>query len=217
MKLIYSVLDAVRQFVKRNMHSLAIVLDKLSGGKLTPNTVTFISLAAHIPIAYFVANGQLFLGGLLLIFFGLFDALDGALARVQDRVSSVGMLLDSVTDRMKEITLYSGIAYYLVSTAAAQGHNVGLYGLLIAFALGGSVLVTYMNAWGEVVISGHQKAGHKVNDSLRTGLLGLEVRMFIVVVGLLTGWLTEAIIVIAIFAWVTAFERLSNILHRLKA
>lgn len=199
------------------MHSIAVFLNKTSGGKLTPNAITFTSLAAHLPIAYFVATGQFVIAALLLIFFGLFDALDGALARVQDRVSSVGMLLDSVTDRMKEIVLYSGVAFYLVDFAASTGRSVGAYGVLLAFALGGSVLVSYMNAWGEVVVSGHQKAGHKVNQSLRTGLLGLEVRMFIVVVGLLTGWLTEAVLVIAVFAWITAFERLSNILHRLNA
>src|SRR5437868_1204141 len=107
-------LDAIREFVRQIMHQVAAALNRLTGGKLSPNAVTMAGLLAHVLIAILIAKGHFGWAVILLIIFGLFDTLDGELARLQHRDSAAGMLLDAVTDRMKEILLYAGIAFYFV-------------------------------------------------------------------------------------------------------
>jgi phosphatidylglycerophosphate synthase len=198
------------------MRSVARGINWLTRGKLHPNVVTFASLLMHIPIAYLIAQGDFVWAGGLLVIFGLFDTLDGELARLQNRVSTLGMLLDSVSDRMKEAMLYMGIGYYLVTTALQSDKEVGYFAVVTVAACGGSLLVSYVNAWGEAVMTQAQKAQHQVNQAFRTGLMKYEIRMFLLVVGLLFDWLLSVVVIIALLSWVTAFERLFNVSRRLK-
>ncbi|MDQ5958686.1 MAG: CDP-alcohol phosphatidyltransferase family protein, partial [Patescibacteria group bacterium] len=64
------------------MSKIAGLLNKISGGKITPNGITWFGFFMHIPIAYFIATGNLIIAGVGLIIFGLFDTLDGELARL---------------------------------------------------------------------------------------------------------------------------------------
>lgn len=190
-------------------------LNRVTGGRLSPNAVTIVGLLAHIPIAYLIATDSWPLAALLLLIFGLFDTLDGDLARLQKVDSPAGMLLDSTTDRMKEIILYIGIGYGLVSYAKSA-QEAAITTAFIAAACGGSVLVSYVNAWGEVVMASAGLQKHKINQAFRGGILRFEVRMFLLIFGLVTGWLESVVIVIAILAWFTALERLYNITKRLR-
>lgn len=217
MGFIYKILDNTKDAIKKVTLQIAKGVVAMSGGRISPNAVTIFSAVMHIPIAYLIAQGEFGWGAVLLIIFGLFDTLDGQIARLTDKVSRFGMFLDSATDRVKEILLYVGIVYYLVTSAIETGENPGMIAAITIFALGGSVLTTYMNAWGEVVLAGHKKAGHTVNKSLRGGFLGFEVRMFLIVVGLVFGWLQGIVVFIAVMAWVTAFQRLRNIIIKLDA
>ena len=74
-----------------------------------------------------IINNQLPQAALLLAVFGLFDTLDGELARLQGTESPQGAFLDSVTDRMKEILVYVGLAVWLSeyqsNTATAFASN----------------------------------------------------------------------------------------------
>jgi len=215
MKVINSVLDACKSVVKRTMRPVAAVLNKLSGGKVSPNSITALGFAMHIPIALLIANGNVLWAALLLVVFGLFDTLDGELARLQGTSSPTGMLLDSTTDRMKEIILYIGIAYFLVSHTSTP-QNAGHVAVIVTAACGGSVLVSYVNAWGEAILGAHSKNKHAMNQTFRGGLMRFEVRMALLVVGLLSGWLLQVVAAIAVLAWLTAGERLQNIIRRLK-
>jgi len=197
------------------MHPVAAVLDRLSGGRLSPNSITATGLIMHVPIALLIANGNVLWAALLLVVFGLFDTLDGELARLQGTSSPAGMLLDSTTDRMKEIILYIGIAYFLVSRASTP-QNAGHVAAIVAAACGGSVLVSYVNAWGEAILGAHSKNKHTMNQTFRSGLMRFEVRMALLVLGLLSGWLLQFVGAIAVLTWLTAGERLQNILRRLR-
>lgn len=197
------------------MRRIARGVNKVTGGRLHPHAVTLIGLAAHLPIAWLIADGHFIWAAGLLVLFGLFDTLDGELARLQSRTSRLGMLLDSVADRMKEAVLYGGIGYYLVESAAASGKDVGYFAVLVAAALGGSMLVSYVNAWGEVVLAGHGKKNHQANQSFRIGLMKFEVRMTLLVVALLFNWLAVIVFLIALLSWVTAVDRLFNVNKRL--
>ncbi len=202
-------LDAVKANVRKPIRVFARMLNTATGGTLHPNAVTCFGLLMHLPIAYFIAQGELVFAAILLVVFGLFDALDGELARLQKRASNTGMLLDSITDRMKEVILYGGIVSYLLS----QGADTSA--IWAIFALGGSMLTSYINAWGDVVMSKAGARNHKANEGFRGGLMRFEVRMFLLVVALFANQLRVFVVVIAILAWFTAFQRLALIIRKL--
>lgn len=197
------------------MRQIARGLNHLTGGRLNPHAVTLIGLAAHLPIAWLIGRGSFGWAAGLLVFFGLFDTLDGELARLQRRVSRLGMLLDSVSDRMKEAVLYMGIGYYLIESALSEGKDASSFAVLALAALGGSMLVSYVNAWGEVVTAGVTNKSAEVNRAFRIGLMKFEVRMTLIVIGLLFNWLAVMVFVIALLAWLTAVIRLLNVRRQL--
>lgn len=205
MKLINAFLDACRTVVRGWMNLLAGVLNKVSGGKLSPNAVTVLALLMHIPIAVLIANGEHWWAAVLLLVFGLFDALDGALARLQKRAGNAGMLLDATTDRIKETLLYCGVAYFL-----ASGDNPKLAVWAVA-ACGASLCVSYVKAKGETAVSDHNLTPNEINRLFQDGLLRFEIRMTILIAGLVFNLLAPAVIAIAIFSTFTAIGRLISI------
>lgn len=120
---------------------------------LTPNMVTTIGLILNIGVAViFIAGaeksnrGELeYVGwaGALVLFAGLFDMLDGQVARLGNMSSKFGALYDSVLDRYSEMVMFLGICYYLVS------HHYFLSSLFAFIALIGSMMVSYTRARAE--------------------------------------------------------------------
>lgn len=205
MKLLNGFLDGSRAIVKGWMTLLAGVLNKLSGGRLSPNAVTILALIMHLPIAYLIAVNQHWWAAGLLLVFGLFDALDGALARLQKKAGNAGMLLDATTDRIKETILYCGVAYSLIG-----GTNPKLAVWAVA-ACGASLCVSYVKAKGETAVSDHKLTPNEINRLFQDGLLRFEIRMTILIIGLIANQLAIAVITIAVFSTFTVFGRLISI------
>jgi len=120
---------------------------------LTPNAVTLIGFALNIGVVIiFIAGveegnrGDLsYVGwaGALILFAGLFDMLDGQVARLGGMGSRFGALFDSVLDRYSEMVLFFGICYYLI------GHHYFLSSIFAFIALIGSMMVSYVRARAE--------------------------------------------------------------------
>lgn len=210
MKLLDLFIDAIRTVIRGWMKLIARILNKLSGGKLSPDAVTLIGLLAHAPIALLIATGDHYWAAGLLLVFGLFDALDGELARLQKRASSAGMLLDATTDRMKETMLYCGAAYALI---VSDNPKLAVWAVA---ACGASLCVSYVKAKGETAVSGGNLSPNEVNRLFQDGLLRFEVRMTLLIFGLAAGFLGEVVIVIAIFSTLTAINRLIRISNKLR-
>lgn len=202
-KFIESIRCSVRNFITK----VALILNRFSGGRISPNLITIVGLLAHFYIAWLITLGSFKYASLLLIVFGLFDALDGALARVQNKSSKQGMLLDSVTDRLKEVIIYASIAYVFIAT------NEAYYSVWVVLACGLSIIVSYINAWGEVVT---KNIKHTPNKTFRTGFMTYDVRITIIIIGLFTGYIKQAVVFITIFALLTAFERFYIIIKKLQ-
>ncbi|HEU4552661.1 MAG TPA: CDP-alcohol phosphatidyltransferase family protein, partial [Chitinophaga sp.] len=110
---------------------------------LTPNAVTTIGLILNIGVAIiFIVGAEKtnrgdlsYVGwaGALILFAGLFDMLDGQVARLGKMSSRFGALYDSVLDRYSELVLFLGICYYLVA------HHYFLSSLFAFIALIGSM------------------------------------------------------------------------------
>lgn len=222
-ELMNSFLDAIRTFVRSIMRQLARALNKLSGGKLHPNVVTIIGLLAFFPIGlYLIPQGLFVSAGLATIVFGLLDTLDGELARLQNRANPTGMFLDSVTDRMKEILLYVGLAIYWTSTNSwYTTYYTGMFGdealPWVVLALGLSLLVSYINAWGEVVITRSGAGSAKPNTVFRGGLASYEIRITILAVGLLfSQYITYALALIILLTSITIVSRIRRVIKHLR-
>jgi CDP-diacylglycerol---glycerol-3-phosphate 3-phosphatidyltransferase len=210
-----SIIAPIRRNVRAAMESIAKWLDHVSGGHISPNQITALGLLAHLPIAWLIADGQLVLAGVLLIIFGLFDSLDGALARIQKSTSSAGMFLDSVTDRVKEALLYIGIFALLYSLSADRTIL-----LVTAVALSVSLITSYVNAWGEVAFAQHRaatnpKTRHHVNQMLRMGVLSFELRISLIIIGLLLNQLEIVLWAIAVLGGLTVWQRVRLTLGKL--
>lgn len=194
----------ISNFIRGRMHNLALVINDASNGKITPDIITNISLAAHFPIALLIAFDHPVSAGILLLIFGLFDVLDGELARIQKVASPKGMLLDAATDRIKETLLFTAIAYNLSQTQYSD------WSFLAVLALGGAMSVSYSKAKTEVAlaVSGKEKDHHKLNRYLSEGIISFEVRMSIVFLGLIFNHLLIASALAAGLASIAMFERL---------
>lgn len=120
---------------------------------VTPNVVTTTGLVVNIVAAIvFIVGGEYGqLGDLsyigwgcgLILFAGLFDMLDGQVARIGNKASRFGALYDSVLDRYSELIMFLGICYYLVS------HHYFISSLVAFIALIGSMMVSYVRARAE--------------------------------------------------------------------
>lgn len=77
--------------------------------RINPNILTIIGLLIGILAAYMFAVGNLLAGGLLILISGLFDVIDGAVARNHNSHSSFGSILDSTTDRLTDAFIIMGI------------------------------------------------------------------------------------------------------------
>ena len=112
--------------------------------RLTPNTLTMSGLVIAGSSAYLASKGFLLQSGLVLIASGVFDLLDGTLARATNRATKFGALLDSLTDRISELIVLLGIMlFYLDDTAS----NIGVVFVYISAA--GSIMVSYLRAKAE--------------------------------------------------------------------
>jgi CDP-diacylglycerol--glycerol-3-phosphate 3-phosphatidyltransferase len=110
---------------------------------LNPNFLTTVALFISIFAGYFFAIGKFIVGGILTLLSGIFDTIDGKIARMMNRVTKFGALYDSTLDRYAEVIVFFGIGVYLI--------KYGFYITSVAavFAIGGSMMVSYIRARAE--------------------------------------------------------------------
>src|SRR6187402_75473 len=142
---------------------------------LTPNVVTITGLILNIGVAIIFIKGAeegnrgdlSYVGwaGALILFAGLFDMLDGQVARIGNMSSTFGALFDSVLDRYSELIMFLGICYYLVS------HHYFFSSLFAFIALIGSMMVSYTRARSEGL--GIQNKGGLMQRPERVVLTGM--------------------------------------------
>jgi len=105
-----------------------------------PDYITVAGLVVVMIASWFIARGQVQLGGVILILGLPLDALDGAVARAMHRRDKFGGLLDSTLDRYADSLIFAALGYYF----ASQGQLDNL--LLSMASLIGSFVVSYVRA-----------------------------------------------------------------------
>src|SRR5712692_2186651 len=91
-----------RRIQQRARHLVTLLIQPLARLGVTPNTLTIIGLLLSILTAVVIAQGLLVAGGLLVLFAGIFDMFDGAMARVSNTATTFGAFFDSTLDRYSE-------------------------------------------------------------------------------------------------------------------
>jgi phosphatidylglycerophosphate synthase len=189
-----------RARIRGLMTPIAMGLGRLG---LTPNALTVIGFGIAC-LAAALAAGQLWLlAGLLVVFGGVFDLFDGALARATGTTSALGAFMDSVFDRWGEGVVYIGIAWGAINAGWPEG------AVLVAAAMTGAYMVSYTRAKAENV--GFTPGSGMAN----VGLAPREVRIAILTVGLMlagivssTTPLAIALGLIAVLATITTIQRI---------
>jgi CDP-diacylglycerol--glycerol-3-phosphate 3-phosphatidyltransferase len=166
-----------------------------------PSAITFAGLVLSIFSGWGIATGHFQRAGVLLVFAGLCDMIDGETARAGNRATASGAFLDSTVDRYSEIVVLLGaLFYYMARTHGAP--EVGT-ALAVFAALAGSLMVSYTRARAEAV-----------GQSCEVGLTERPERMVILIVGALFGETVfrGAIWVLAVLANLTAIQRIRHVL-----
>ena len=166
---------------------------------ITPNMLTLFGFVLNIGVAVLIATGHLVAGGVMVIVAGLFDMLDGALARITNKMSAFGAFLDSVVDRYSEAVVLLGLFIYYYP----QPGNQGLITVVLIYAiLFGSMMISYARA----------RAGalHIQNE---VGLMARPERIVLIAIGLLfpTILLLPILWVLAVGTQITAIQRIVHV------
>jgi CDP-diacylglycerol--glycerol-3-phosphate 3-phosphatidyltransferase len=114
--------------------------------RVRPNHLTFLGFLMSIVVAYVFAMGRFRLAGVLLIVAGLFDMVDGMVARRLNAESEFGAFFDSIMDRYSDLIMYLGLIIYY---GRADRIN---YVVLVGIVMMGSVLTSYARARAECII-----------------------------------------------------------------
>lgn len=184
---------------------------------ITPNMVTTIGFVGNVVAAFlFIHASQLTpisigfswigWGGAILLFSGLFDMMDGRLARLGNMSTTFGAFWDSTLDRYSELFSLFGITLYLMTAS-------GIWAGVITFlALVGSIMVSYVRARAE-----------GLGIECKVGLMQRPERVVVtafaaIITGLTSNlwWLIGGMTLIAVLANVTAFWRVAHCYKQLK-
>jgi CDP-diacylglycerol--glycerol-3-phosphate 3-phosphatidyltransferase len=158
---------------------------------MTPNMMTTLGMLGNFLGAYFLSQGKLMLGGLLILIVTPIDALDGTMARLRGDPSDFGAFVDSVSDRYAELAILGGLLYFY----ATQGNALG--STLAFAAASGSVLVSYVRARAE-----------SLGFESRVGLLTRVERYLVLAPLLVFNKPIVALWILAIFGNFTALQRI---------
>lgn len=157
-------------------------------------TAMFIYAAETIAADAFAWIGW---GGGVILFAGLFDMMDGRLARMGGMSSTFGALWDSTLDRYSELCTLFGICYYLLTSGWEWA------GVITFVAMVGSVMVSYVRARAEGLdieckVGLMQRPERVVVTALGAIFCGVFTNIWVLVVPM---------IIIAVLANITAFWR----------
>lgn len=180
------------EFVRRHSRRvLEPVARFISATGVSPNLITITGFILMIGVAFVLAEGHFFWGGILITGVALFDAMDGTLARIMGRTSRFGAFLDSTLDRFSEAVIFLGLFIYFI------GQDQRLELILIYATVVGSLMVSYARARAE-----------GIGVPLKDGLFTRFERVFLLVMGLLFNFLTPVLWILAIFSNLTAVQRM---------
>ena len=164
--------------------------------RVTPDVLTMIGFVLNLVAAALFGLSEYRWGGLMVLIAGIFDLLDGQVARAGQTETKFGALLDSTVDRYSEIVVWFGLAVSFIRSGSLWTSSA------LFFALAGSLMVSYVRARAE-----------GLGEECKVGFMQRPERIIALGVGGLVGsiGLTFAAWAIAILANVTVLERVIHV------
>jgi CDP-diacylglycerol--glycerol-3-phosphate 3-phosphatidyltransferase len=139
---------------------------------------------------------KLFLyAGLVIIGAGVFDMVDGRVARATGKVTMFGAFFDSVIDRYSDVALFFGLLVYYARA------NRFFYVGLVAFVMVSSLMVSYTRARAEALIG-----------QCKVGFMERPERIVLIILGaLFERWnaMAPALWVLALLSTITVIHRIT--------
>jgi len=175
------------------------IVDGLALTRISPNALTFIGLLINVIAACFFGfasadNDQAAMfryAGLVIIGAGIFDMVDGRVARATNQVTEVGGFFDSVMDRYSDVALFFGLLVYYARA------NRFFYVVMVAFVMISSLMVSYTRARAENMIK-----------QCKVGFMERPERIVLVIIGALWNVMAPVLWVLAVLSTITVIHRI---------
>lgn len=171
---------------------------------LSPNWVTVAGTVMNVIAAVLIYHEMWLAAGIVFIVGSLFDAVDGAIAKIQGKVSAFGGFLDSTMDRISEGVVLLGLGLYF-------SNNDQTIALALCFiALAGSYLVSYTRARAE-----------SLGATAAVGFASRVERVIILAIGMILTHFWEssmaiAVGIVAVLSSYTVAQRVHHVHKSLK-
>jgi CDP-diacylglycerol--glycerol-3-phosphate 3-phosphatidyltransferase len=178
---------------------IVLIVRGLALSKIHPNVLTFFGLLINIGAAVLLATGQFRYAGLVIIAAGIFDMVDGRVARETNRVTRFGGFFDSVLDRYSDLALLMGLLVYYGTITRP------FYVVLTAIVMTGSVMVSYTRARAENTI-----------PTCKVGFMERPERIVLLIIGALFDRMAPVLWVIAVLSNITVLHRMMFTWHEAK-
>jgi CDP-diacylglycerol--glycerol-3-phosphate 3-phosphatidyltransferase len=163
----------------------------LSFFKINPNILTFTGVVISFWAAWNFGFGRMFRGGLIVILAGLFDMLDGEVARVSRSETRFGAFYDSVIDRYSDIILLQGLMVWY-----ARNQRLG-YVVLVGVVFMGAIMTSYARARAESLI-----------PTCKVGFMERPERIVLLIIGALANRMEAVLWILAVLGNWTVISRI---------
>jgi CDP-diacylglycerol--glycerol-3-phosphate 3-phosphatidyltransferase len=170
---------------------IRLIVRGLALSRIHPNVLTFMGLLINVGAAVLLASGRFRAAGLVIISAGLFDMVDGRVARATNQVTRFGGFFDSVLDRYSDLGLLIGLLVYYGNI------NRSFYVVLTAIVMTGSVMVSYTRARAENAI-----------PTCKVGFMERPERVVLLIIGALFDRMAPVLWAIAVLSNITVAHRM---------
>jgi CDP-diacylglycerol--glycerol-3-phosphate 3-phosphatidyltransferase len=170
---------------------IRLIVRGLALSRIHPNVLTFLGLVISSWAGFLMARGQFQAAGWVIIGGGLFDMVDGRVARETNRVTRFGGFFDSVLDRYSDLAVFAGLILWY------GGINRPGYVLLTVLASMACVMISYARARAENTI-----------PTCKVGFLERPERVVLVIIGALFDRMAPVLWVTAVLGTITVAHRM---------
>ncbi len=174
------------------------LFQKIFGQRGNPNLLTLLGFVATILASWLILKGCWVSAGLMIVLSGLFDLMDGVIARKLGKVSLFGGFFDSVVDRYSDLILLSALLLHY----ARKGENDLV--LLTSVVVIGTALIPYARAKAE-----------SLQISCHIGLMERAERIILLSSGALFGWMEPILWLLAMLTHFTVLQRIYYVWKKL--
>jgi archaetidylinositol phosphate synthase len=188
----------ITKYRDRLIHLIDPLAQAFARAGLTPNQITFVSLLFGIASALLYAYQHVYLAAAALLLSGLFDFIDGGVARINHKSSKFGAAIDWIVDKYVDCLVLIGIAFSGLADPR-----------IAAIAVFGSMINTFIKPVVYAEMGFDKREDGKIQDPLEgVGIFGRPETAITLIVLSLLNWVNWAVVIIAIMTNFSALQRI---------